>query len=325
VSEAAVVLNDDEDFSPPRRNYLKWVYYSGLFILSFFIFFLFTFPYGVVKESIIGEVSQATGLNIRVKEVGPSFPIGVDAEELKIATQDGMAQVEFKTVDLTVSILPLFIGRVKLNAELVTKNKGLIEASASFGILQLINRDMVPSSIYLDAKDFELGPIVTLALREKSKTANELVKDLMNQITFAGNLTGKTELKLAASEPIQSTGVVDLQLQKASLSINNPNLALARQVFEKGLIKGNLANGKLSIDPNSALNSQELKVAFKGNSVLRTPLENSLLDFVIALKLEGTLKENFGFIMSVIGGNEQGVNYTINGTISRPNFQGSAN
>ncbi|RZA16191.1 MAG: type II secretion system protein GspN [Proteobacteria bacterium] len=214
---------------------------------------------------------------------------------------------------------------MKVNAELVSKNKGVIDASASFGILQLISRDMVPSSIYLEAKDFELGPIVTLALREKSKTANELVKDLMNQITFVGNLTGKTELKLASSEPIQSTGVVDLQLKKASLSINNPNLTLARQVFEKGLIKANLANGKLSIDPNSALNSQELKVGFKGNSVLRNPLENSLLDFVIALKLEGTLKDNFGFTMSFMGGNDQGVNYTINGTLSRPNFQGSPN
>ncbi len=325
MSEAAAILNDDEDVNPAKRNYLKWLYYTALFLFSFLIFFLFTFPYGVVKESIVGEISQATGLNIRVKEVGPSFPIGIDAEELKISTQDGMAQVEFRSVDVTVSILPLFIGKVKVNAELVSKNKGVIDASASFGILQLISREMIPSSIYLEAKDFELGPIVTLALREKSKTANELVKDLMNQITFVGNLTGKTELKLAASEPIQSTGIVDLQLKKASLSINNPNLSLARQVFEKGLIKANLANGKLSIDPNSALNSQELKVGFKGNSVLRNPLENSLLDFVIALKLEGTLKDNFGFTMSFMGGNDQGVNYTINGTIGRPNFQGSPN
>ncbi|RZA18991.1 MAG: type II secretion system protein GspN, partial [Proteobacteria bacterium] len=183
VSEAAAILNDDEDVNPAKRNYLKWLYYTALFLFSFLIFFLFTFPYGVVKESIVGEISQATGLNIRVKEVGPSFPIGIDAEELKISTQDGMAQVEFRSVDVTVSILPLFIGKVKVNAELVSKNKGVIDASASFGILQLISREMIPSSIYLEAKDFELGPIVTLALREKSKTANELVKDLMNQIT----------------------------------------------------------------------------------------------------------------------------------------------
>ncbi len=325
MSEAIAALSDDEDYTPPKKNYFKWVWYTGLFFVSFLIFFLFTFPYGVVKESIIAEVSQATGLNIRVKEVGPSFPIGVDAEDLKISTQDSLATVEFRSVDLTVSILPLFIGKVQVNAELISKNKGEIDASASFGVLQLIKQDFIPSDITLESKDFELGPIVTLALREKSKTANELVKDLMNQITFVGNLSGKTELKLSASEPIQSTGTVDLSLKKASLTINNPNLALARQVFEKALIKGKLANGKLTVDQNSALNSQELKVAFKGNTVLRNPLENSLLDFVIAIKLEGTIKDNFGFIMSVVGGNDQGVNYTINGSLARPNFQGTAN
>ena len=325
MSEAAHKLSYDDDIVPKKKSYFRWIWYVGLFLFSFLIFFLFTFPYGVVKEAVISQVSQATGLNIRVKDVGPSFPIGIDAEELKISTQDAMAQVEFRSVDFTISVLYLFVGKLKVDAELVSKNKGKIDASASFGILQLIGGDFVPRNISLESQDFELGPIVTLALREKSKTANELVKDLMNQITFVGNLTGRTEIKLATSEPIQSVGTVDLQLKKASLTINNPNLSLARQVFEKGLIKGNLANGKLSIDPNSALNSQELKVGFKGNSVLRNPFENSILDFVIALKLEGTLKDNFGFVLSVMGGNDQGLNYTINGTIARPNFQGSAN
>lgn len=315
-----------EEELQPKRNYFRWLWYSGLFIVSFLVFFLFTFPYGVVKEAVVGEISQSTGLNIRVKEIGPSFPIGIDAEGLKIATQDSMAQVEFNSADVTVSILPLFIGRVTFNLELVSKNKGILEASVTFGLLQLISqKDMVPSRINLESKDFELGPIVTLMLREKSKSANDMVKDLMTQITFLGNLSGKAEIKLATSEPIQSTGTVDLQLKKATLDLNNPNLVVARQNFEKALIKGSLQNGKLTIDPNSALNSQELKVAFKGNSVLRNPFETSLLDFLIAIKLQGTLKDNFGFIMSVIGGNEGGVNYTINGNLSKPNFQGSPN
>ena len=315
-----------EEEVQPKKSYFRWLWYTGLFLVSFLIFFLFTFPYGVVKEAVVGELAQMTGLNIRVKEIGPSFPLGIDAEGLKISTQDSMAQVEFLSADVTVSILPLLIGRVTANVELVSKNKGVLEASATFGLLQLITqKDMIPSHINLESKDFELGPLMTLMLREKSKTANDMVKDLMTQITFLGNLSGKAEMKLATSDPIQSAGTVDLQLKKATLDLNNPNLVVARQNFEKALVKGELKNGKLTIDPNSALNSQELKVAFKGSSVLRNPFETSLLDFVIAIKLEGTLKDNFGFIMSVIGGNESGVNYTINGNMERPNFQGSAN
>ncbi len=316
-------MSEDEDLVP-RKNYLVYLWYTGLFIVSFLIFFLFTFPYGVVKEAVLGEVAQATGLNIRVKEIGPSFPIGIDAEGLKLSTQDGVAQVEYPSVDVTVSVLPLLIGRVTFNLELVSKNKGLLEASVTFGLFQLIARkDMVPSYFSLEAKDFELGPLANLGLLEKSKTSNDMVKDLMTQIVFAGNLSGSAEIKLASSEPIQSTGKLDLQLKKATLDLNNPNLVVARQNFEKALIKGNLQGGKLTIDPNSALNSQELKVAFKGNSVLRNPIESSVLDFGIGIKLEGTLKDNFGFIMSVIGGNEVGVNYAITGNMGRPNFQGS--
>ena len=315
---------DDEDVMPPKKNYFIWLWYTGLFLFSFLIFFLFTFPYGVVKEAVVGEISAATGLNIRVNEIGPSFPLGVDAEGIKVSTQDALAVVEMKTADVTVSILPLLIGRVTFNLELISKNKGVLDASVSFGLLQLISRkDMVPSNLSLESKDFEIGPLMTLMLREKSKTSNEMVKDLMTQIIFAGNLTGKAEIKLAASEPIQSTGVLDLQLKKATFDLNNPNLQVDRQVFEKALIKGTLQGGKLTIDPTSAFNSQELKVAFKGNSILRNPLESSVLDFGIGVKLEGTLKDSFGIIMSVLGGNETGVNYTINGSIGRPNFQGS--
>jgi len=315
---------EDEDVIPPKKNYFVWLWYAGLFLVSFLIFFLFTFPYGVVKEAVVAEISTSTGFNIRVNEIGPSFPIGVDAEDLKISTQDALAQVEFRSADVTLSVLPLLIGRVTFNIEIVSKNKGVLDASVSFGLLQLISqKDMVPSNLTLESKDFELGPLMTLMLREKSKTSNDMVKDLMTQIVFAGNLTGNAEIKLAASEPIQSTGSFDLQLKKATFDLNNPNLVVARQTFEKALIKGNLQGGKLTIDPNSAFNSQELKVAFKGNSILRNPLESSVLDFGIGVKLEGTLKDSFGIIMSVIGGNETGVNYTINGSIGRPNFQGS--
>ncbi|MBC7660659.1 MAG: type II secretion system protein GspN [Chitinophagaceae bacterium] len=309
-----------------NKNYFRYVWYSGLFLASLFVFLLFTFPYGVVKETIIGDIAQATGLNIRVKDIGPAFPVGVGANGIKVSSQDNLAQVELISADATVSVLSLLIGNVTIHAELVSKNKGVLHASVTYGLFQLIGgSSMVPNSVSLDSKGFELGPIVTLLLREKSKTADELIKATMTQIAFVGNLTGSADIKLSASEPIQSTGTVDLKFEKSSLEFNIPNLNVARQVFDKALVKGTLDKGKLTIDQNSALNSQELKVAFKGVSTLRNPFETSLLDFVIAIKLEGTLKDNFGVFMGFMGGNETGVNYKINGSLSRPNMQGSPN
>lgn len=308
---------------PQERKLVHVAWYVLLFLLTFLVFFFFTFPYGVLKEAIISEVSQATGYTIRVKEMGPSFLLGADASGIKISTPDGMAQMELESVDATISVLSLLIGRATVNLELVSRNQGVLEAQASWSIWQLaFDKNMVPSRIELEAKDFEVGGLVNMLLYTASRTANDMVKDLITQIVFQGNLSGQSKIKLAVDEPIQSTGNVELRLEKASLDLSNPNLVVARQTFKKALIKADLQGGKLTIDNKSGLESQEVKIDLTGSTVLRNPISSSLLDVGFGLTLEGSLKENFGFILSVVGGNEGQLKYQVNGTLDRPNFQG---
>ena len=311
----------EEAETSTRSRLFNVVWYILLFIVGFIVFFLVTFPYGVLKEAVISEVSQATGFTVRVKELGPSFLVGIDAVGIRASTPDGTAQAELESADVTLSVLHLFIGQATVNVELVSRNKGVLDAQASWSIWQLLkDRNLVPGTIELDAQDFELGGLINLLLHSSSKTANDMIKDLLTQIVFQGNLTGTSKVKLAVDEPIQSTGSVELQLQKAQLDLTNPNLVVARQTFKKALIKANLQGGKLSIDNNSGFETQELKIDLKGSSVLRNPISNSLLDLGIDLKLEGSLKENFGVILSVVGGNEGQLNYKITGSMARPNF-----
>lgn len=306
------------------RKVVNAAWYVALFIFGFFVFFLFTFPYGVLKEAIVSDISQATGFSVRVKEMGPSFLLGMDATGVRIATSDGTAQVELKSIDVTMSLRYLLIGQAKVNVELVSKNKGMLAASASWSIWQLAkDRNFVPNRISLEAKDFELGGLVNLALHQSARTANDMIKDLLVQLIFQGNLSGSSEIKLAIDEPLQSTGNVELKIDKASLDLANPTLVVAKQTFKRALVKASLQGGKLTFDNKSGFETQEIKADIRGSTSLRNPFPNSLLDFVIALKLEGTLKDNFGFILSVVGGNEGQLNYQINGTIARPNFQGN--
>ncbi len=308
---------------PQERKFVHIAWYALLFLLTFLVFFFFTFPYGVLKEAIISEVSQASGFTIRVQEMGPSFLVGADASGIKISSPDGVAQMELESIDATISILNLLIGRATVNLELISKNQGSLDAQASWSIWQLaFDKNFVPSRIELEAKNFEIGGLVNMLIYNASRTANDMVKDLMTQIAFQGNLTGQSKIKLAIDEPIQSTGNVELQLQKATLDLTNPNLVVARQTFKKALIKADLQGGKLSIDNKSGLESQEMKIDLKGSSVLRNPIASSLLDLGLALTLEGSLKDNFGFILSVVGGSEGQLKYQINGTMDKPNFQG---
>ncbi len=306
------------------RKVINSAWYVALFFIAFLIFFLFTFPYGVLKEAIVSEISQATGFTVRVKEMGPSFLVGMDASGVRIATADGSAQVEIKSIDVSVSLLNLFIGQAKVNVELISKNNGSLESSVTWSIWQLaIDRNYVPKHIALEANDFELGGLVNVALHHVARTANDMFKDLLLQLIFQGNLSGSSEIKLAIDEPLQSTGNVELKIDKASLDLANPSLAVAKQTFKKALVKASLQSGKLSLDNKSGFETQEIKADFRGSTTLRNPFSNSLMDLVIALKLEGTLKDNFGFILSVVGGNEGQLNYQITGTLARPAFQGN--
>lgn len=301
--------------------HIAW--YALLFLVTFLLFFLFTFPYGVLKEAIVSELSQATGYTVRVKEMGPSFLIGADATGIRISSPDNRAQVELESVDVTLSVLSLFLGRATVDIELISKNSGLLDLKASWSIWQLAkDRNFVPNRITLEAEEFEMGGLVNLFLYNSSKTANDMVKDLMTQLVFQGNLTGTSVIKLAIDEPIQSTGNVELKIEKATFDLTNPNLVVARQTFKKALIKANLQGGKLTLDNASGLESQELKIDLKGSTTLRNPVFSSLLDLGINLKLDGTLRDNFGFILSVMGGTESELKYQINGTLERPNFQG---
>jgi len=306
------------------RKVFNAAWYVALFFLGFLVFFLFTFPYGVLKEAIVSEISQATCFTVRVKEMGPSFLVGMDASGVRITTADGSAQVEIKRIDASVSLLSLFVGQAKVNVELVSKNNGSLESSVSWSIWQLlVDKNYVPKNISLEAHDFELGGLVNVALHHVARTANDMIKDLLVQLIFQGNLSGRSEIRLAIDEPLQSTGNVELKIDKASLDLVNPTLVVAKQTFKRALIKASLQGGKLSLDNKSGFETQEIKADFRGSTALRNPFANSLLDFVIALKLEGTLKDNFGFILSVVGGNEGQLNYQITGTLARPAFQGN--
>ncbi len=295
--------------------------YSLVFFVSFLVFVLFTFPFGVLKEAMISEVSQATGLQIRIKEMSPSFLLGMDASKIRVTSSDSKVQAELESMDITISVLKLLIGQAAVNAELVSKNKGTLELDVSWSLWQLlIDRNFVPAHIALEADKFELGGLISLALNHTSHTANDMVKDLLTQISVQANLSGKTEIKLAVDDPLQSTGNIELQLQKATIDLLNPTLVIARQTFKRALVKAQLKGGKLSLDSKSGFETQEMNVDLVGSTILKNPIGNSTMDLGINLKLDGSLKDNFGVILSVVGGSEGLLNYQITGTFERPSF-----
>lgn len=298
------------------------VLYILLFLFSFTFFLYLTFPYSVLKEAVFAEVAKATGYNIQIENFGPSLPVGFEGENLQISSKDGSQNIQLQEVDITISMLSLLIGRISIDADLVSKNKGELDLQVSWGILQLaLDQNFIPSSIDIDADNFDVGSLATFGIQSYAKNANDLIKGTLLKMIVTGNLVGTAELDLAVDDPVQSSGVVNLKLAKAALDLNDEGLGVAKQNFKKADIRGSLEKGSLKINPKSGFVSQELSIKLKGKTDLRSPLPSSKLDLGIDVNLSGKLKENFDFVLSMAGGKDGGVKYKLSGTLGRPNFR----
>ena len=293
--------------------------YVLLFVFGFVFFLYLTFPYGILKEAVIAEVSKNTGFNIRIKQFGPDLPLGFEAEDIVVSK--GNHEMSFKSAEVSISILSLFVANATADIELTSRNNGTLEASASWGILQLFDQNFLPSSVSVEADRFDIGPMANFGLKTYAKTANDLIKGTLSKMLIAGNLGGTIDADLDVGDPLQSEGVVDLKLSKASLDMNDPNLNLSKQIFKKAAIQADLKGGKLNVSKASGFHSQELVVDVNGSAQLKNPMKNSLLNIGMDIKLTGSLQENFDFVLGMMGGSNGVAKYRLSGTFGKPNFK----
>lgn len=300
--------------------------YILLFCFSFVFFLYLTFPYSVLKESIVSQISSNSGLNIRVKEFGPVIPLGFEAERITISPADGGQTVELDRAEVSLSLLRLFLGQLAVDVELETPNEGSLDTQVSWGLLSVVSmvtgQVSMPGQISLVAEDFAAGQLVGFGLKLLSKQVGDMIKGTLTKIKVKGSLVGEASLKLAKNDPIQSSGMINLQLKDAVLDLNDPNLKLAPQNFEKALIKADLSGGRLNLARESGFKTQELSIDINGHTELKNPITRSLFDMGVDVTLSGTLQENFGFLLSMVGGSsENSIRYKLSGTFGRPSFR----
>lgn len=307
------------------RRFGQVLVLTGLFLVSFVLFVFLTFPYEVLKESLAAGISQSTGYVVQIGDMGPRlFPIGLKAEDIRVETQSGSATMKLKSLRVGVGLLPLVLGKVGVEVTAI-QDQGKLEASADFGVFDLLGHKAVPRRITLAAKAFPLDDLVTFALgvAGNSPTANPMVAPLLTAIGFSGQLTGNADFNLDAKNPTQSTGQADLSLNKANLKLSHPSLGLPDQVFKKALIKAKVENGAVVIDKNSGFVSDELDLALNGKVTLKAQPSASLLDLKIQIKLDKGLKDKFGFLIDAVTGSatsEGQLTMQLRGPMEQPAF-----
>jgi type II secretion system protein N len=304
------------------KTWIKVVMLIGLFLASFILFVFMTFPYEVLKESLSAEISQSTGYTVRIGKLSSNFPIGLHASNIKVDSPQSTTTLTLNSLDVDVSLLRLFIGKVGADVTL-TSGSGVIELGGNLGILDLINGITVPNRVTFYAKDFPLDQAVSfgLAIAANGPDANPMVAPLISAIGFTGNLNGKMDFKLDGKNPTLSTGSASFNLTKAQLKLSHPSLGLPDQDLTKADIAARVEAGSMVLDPKSGFVSDELELLTEGKIVLKPDLFGSMMDMKIVFKLDKTMKEKFGFIIDAVTGNstnEGQLTMQVRGPVGQP-------
>lgn len=295
----------------------------ALFCFSFIVFLYWSFPYGVLKEALSSQIQVATGMNVRMADLGPAFPVGFNASDVEISG-GGDAKVSFKAISVKLSIWQLLLLRLGINLDIEAGNKGDLDLGIAFGLGSLISgKSMLPSHMTLNADSFPLDGIVSYAIKQAvaSGVGGPVAGPIISALGFRGKLNGSAAVDLDSTSMSQSSGDVKLNFKDSALLLNDPSIGLPDQVFKSAQITASMANGMLKVDPASKFASDELMFGVEGKIGVKNVINQSDLDLKLAVKLSGGLGEKFGWVMDGLssgaskGGN---LNLQLRGTLGAP-------
>ena len=289
-------------------------FYGLVFVFSFLLFVYLSFPYAILKEALVSQISMASGYDIKVAKLGPKLPLGFELEGVQVGVEDASQGIDLKSLEASVSLLSLIIGKVSGTVELVSQNDGYMEVDVGFSLLDLITQTFIPRNIELQADGFAIGHISKLgfAVVDQKFPGFGFVTELK------GNLHGSIVMELDPENLSQSPGSMNIQLKKSRLALD-PGLNLGAQNFEKALIKAKVRSGVVKFDKKSGFHSQLLKIDLGGEIKLKKKIQQSTLSIQVAIQLLKELKDQIGPLLSSVTGSSSGkIQVDIKGILASP-------
>ncbi|MCB9228108.1 MAG: type II secretion system protein GspN [Deltaproteobacteria bacterium] len=281
----------------------KITLYISLGLSSFLFFFYLTFPYEILKETIVLNASEASGLNISIHKIRPGFLMGIKGSSVQIGTSSGN-KIRLRQADVNLSFLSFFVGEARFHIELEDEQQGTFDLNIGFSLTDLIKGQspLWPSSVVLDAREFLFGDIVDFLLKQQSESpeANPLLQPLLESIDLDGRMNANINLSINSADLNNSSGSAEVRLTNLIIRSRNSNLPIPDQMFSKAIIMAKLNKGVLSVDQSSGFVSQDLSVGIGGKIIQKPQLAKSDLDFQVPVKLGPPLQEQFGIILDTM-------------------------
>lgn len=278
--------------------------YFVVFVLCFFIFFLLTFPFGLVKEAVEQEVSLSISRPVTIDRISLGLPLGLNIRGLKIGGGDrasNLSALDIQNLEIDISLWRLLLGDLRLIVFIDNKEDGEMEIMSTLPIIQLVRGNFMPKNVRIQSQNFLFTPFIYHALNFyiASSYANPLVTPLLEQIYFKGRLQGNLYLNFPTSSFASVDGELKMQLLNFSFESQDPNVLIPEQIFSQANFQAKIESGAIVIDPSSQFVSPQLAWEVKGTVQLKSQLISSTLDLETSLKMSGDVLEQLGVIMQM--------------------------
>lgn len=273
-------------------------------VLSFFVFLYFLFPYQILKESLVSSLAKQTSYNVKILEMEPSLPLGLDIKKLVISTPGN--ELEISEVDFSISLWRLLVGNLGVSIELEDPSGGVAEGFLVFSLFDLISQNISPKSVEFTSQGFDVGQAANFVLKQKGDDpeTDPLVQPVFSALHASGKLTSDIQISLDVKNPSQSKGSIAMKFDDARLVLTDPNFDLPDQVFSKAEIKAAVKNGVMEFSPESALISEHLEIFVGGSIKQAESLAKSEMDLKVDLSLKDVLETQFGWVIDLVTKNQ---------------------
>jgi type II secretion system protein N len=317
IKKGSLFDRKDNDYSawdeaePKRQRRINPIFrafiYIGIGLLSFLVFIYLTFPYGVIKEVLVGQISDSMktlGYPVRVSigSLRPHWLTGLQLKEVKIVNStDSAASVTLNEITLRANLLPLVWGTLHVTGK-VTQSGGGVDLSLDLPLFSLIKGNLAsPSEAQIVFKSFAIDPFINhvLAVAKGSKDPSMvLILPLLQTTTIGGALDGSIQLdNPEVSHFTKAKGGVKLKLLNGFFHINDNTLKIPKQDFKE-------ANIELGFENNAVLvkelkfKAEDISVGLAGRVALPEMAGNPpQAELELDLGMHGEIEKNLGFIV----------------------------
>ncbi|GEM_PF-5523485 len=252
------------------------LFYLLLFFLFFFLFLFVTFPGGEIIDEIIERFNSSSDLNITYSDLKFSLLSGIKVKNLHLTFPAGEFSLE--KVSVKPSYTKLLGGKLDLHIR-IEDPSAKVNAFVSSG--ETFHLDLNFSSLDLSRLPF---------LEEK-----------LQGTKLEGILKGKIQISYPGKWE-KSRGLLAVEGRGVTLSDGGylKLIGLDTLKLDTLSVMGRIDNGKLRIE-NFNLGDRQRYVKVGGSVVLRTPLENSILDLTVKMKLDSELEQKIGLFLPAAG------------------------